>query len=451
MNDKSEEIAPKTPEEEGEIIELDGTIPEEVENPDEIVIEDEESDEEAETEPAREIICKISFSSKDNYKSFKDVLKKCIGNTIDADFQESEESNELTVLKVPELSFLIDATPVADKVKIPSYKRCWKDVYNGLDETPAPENDAALNKANNPNVCFNCSSADHSIKDCPEEKDIDRIRKAKKLMMSKKDFHKLTRYHVDANQAYADLQPGKISSELSKALGLKKKELPSFFFRMRLFGYPEGWLKAAEIQDSGITMITGNGETKSTGDDSIRYDESKIISYPGFNECPGKDYHDDFKYFNVPKWEKKFSRETFIENLGEKVVQSTNVPKRAKMEFPVNHEDHENIEEASEAETTVKEEGEQNDEENPASPSPTTDNNEELPQTPASNKASISIDFGTPLLKFSPYDNLPPGSNFQVGVSDVINFENLPDSTGTYEKMEKIIKKVRTEVKKLNS
>lgn len=118
----------------------------------------------------------------------------------------------------------------------------------------------------------------------------------------------------------------------------------------------------------------------------------------------------------------------------------------------VQEDDDTNMDLAAEADATqpaeVKEEGE---EEEPTSPKSTTDNTQDLPTTPASNKASISIDFGTPLLKFSPYDILPPGSNFQVGVSDVIAFENLPDSTGTYDKMEKIIKKVRNEVKRLNS
>lgn len=116
------------------------------------------------------------------------------------------------------------------------------------------------------------------------------------------------------------------------------------------------------------------------------------------------------------------------------------------MEFPVGQEDGD-IDEASDNEKTQVEE----DDDQPQSPKPSADTTQDLPQTPASTKASISIDFGTPLLKFSPYDNLPPGANFQVGVSDVINFENLPDSTGSYEKMEKIIKKVRTEVKKFNS
>lgn len=58
---------------------------------------------------------------------------------------------------------------------------------------------------------------------------------------------------------------------------------------------------------------------------------------------------------------------------------------------------------------------------------------------------------GTPIIKFSPYDNLPNGENFKVGVSDVINFENLPDSTGKYENMKELIKKVRTVIHKLHS
>lgn len=446
MNENSEHFERRTPEEEGEIIELDDTIGDEIENPEEIEISDHEENEvdiSEDHESDKDVICKITFPSKEQYTSFKDILKKSIGNSIDAVFSESEETNELTVTKVPELSFLIDTTPVADKVKIPSYKRCLQDIYNGTDDTSSAVTDAAPEKATKISVCFNCSSTEHSMRDCPEEKDFERIRKARKLMMNKK----LTRYHVDTNQAYANLCPGKISDELSKALGLKKKELPSFFFRMRLFGYPEGWLKAAQIQESGIAMINGNEDTKAANNDSVRYDESKIISFPGFNETPGNDYHDDFKYFNVPKWEKRFSREAFINNLGEKVVQSTNIPKRAKMEFPVTNED-DNMELDTDSDTNPP--TQDKDQESPKSPQQSIAVIQDIPQTP-SNKASISIDFGTPILKFSPYEKLPPGSNFQVGVSDVIAFENLPDSTGTYEKMEKIIKKVRTEVKKFSS
>lgn len=58
---------------------------------------------------------------------------------------------------------------------------------------------------------------------------------------------------------------------------------------------------------------------------------------------------------------------------------------------------------------------------------------------------------GTPLLKFSVYEKLPVGDNFKKGVSDVINFENLPDSTGKFEKMKDLLKNVRVQMDKLQN
>lgn len=59
------------------------------------------------------------------------------------------------------------------------------------------------------------------------------------------------------------------------------------------------------------------------------------------------------------------------------------------------------------------------------------------------------VHMGTPILKFSPYDTLPRNENFKVGISDVINFENLSNSTGQYVKMQKVLRKVRTAVNKM--
>lgn len=53
--------------------------------------------------------------------------------------------------------------------------------------------------------------------------------------------------------------------------------------------------------------------------------------------------------------------------------------------------------------------------------------------------------FGCPVVpSFSPFNTLPAGEKFQEGVCDVIAFENLAESTGKYEKMKVLIKKVRT-------
>lgn len=60
--------------------------------------------------------------------------------------------------------------------------------------------------------------------------------------------------------------------------------------------------------------------------------------------------------------------------------------------------------------------------------------------------------FGTPVLKStSPYLRLPNPHNFSKDVSPVINFENLPNSTGKYEQMTDVLQKVRTTLKNLQN
>lgn len=70
---------------------------------------------------------------------------------------------------------------------------------------------------------------------------------------------------------------------------------------------------------------------------------------------------------------------------------------------------------------------------------------EESPVT----KSARQSNFGTPILKSnSPYSRLPHLANFTKDVAcNIIHFENLPNSTGKYEKMRKILKKVRSDVK----
>lgn len=61
-------------------------------------------------------------------------------------------------------------------------------------------------------------------------------------------------------------------------------------------------------------------------------------------------------------------------------------------------------------------------------------------------------DYGTPILKSkSPYSKLPCLDNFTKDVSPVINFENLPNSTGKYEQMTEILSKVRNKMKHLQN
>lgn len=65
----------------------------------------------------------------------------------------------------------------------------------------------------------------------------------------------LSRYHVEDEQKYGHLIPGRISSQLRYALGLKRNELPLHIYQMRKLGYPPGWLEEARISHSGISMF----------------------------------------------------------------------------------------------------------------------------------------------------------------------------------------------------
>lgn len=62
-----------------------------------------------------------------------------------------------------------------------------------------------------------------------------------------------------------------------------------------------------------------------------------------------------------------------------------------------------------------------------------------------------TTNFGTPILKSaSPYNHLPNPINFSKNVCEVINFENLPNSTGKYKQMVGILEKVRNTLRNLH-
>lgn len=47
------------------------------------------------------------------------------------------------------------------------------------------------------------------------------------------------------------------SEELLSALGVDGNKLPPLIYRMRQLGYPPGWLKEAEVENSGLKLYDG--------------------------------------------------------------------------------------------------------------------------------------------------------------------------------------------------
>ncbi|XP_054519713.1 zinc finger CCHC domain-containing protein 8 isoform X3 [Pan paniscus] len=113
------------------------------------------------------------------------------------------------------------------------------------------------------------------------------------------------RYHAEeVEERFGRFKPGVISEELQDALGVTDKSLPPFIYRMRQLGYPPGWLKEAELENSGLALYDGkdgtDGETE-VGEiqqnKSVTYDLSKLVNYPGFNISTPRGIPDEWRIF----------------------------------------------------------------------------------------------------------------------------------------------------------
>ncbi|XP_050322842.1 zinc finger CCHC domain-containing protein 8 homolog [Bactrocera neohumeralis] len=510
---------------------------------------------------------KISNSENTTVSSINAyIAKQSAANHSDDELSDCEEAVSITEVAPerhmseneddsPDLDlaslFTIDTSgsKKLDTQCVPSYKRSIKDVLN--EESSArkrqklEEVENECQRVRTTVACFNCGVNGHSLRECPKPRNNARINRAKLA-------RKQERYHIDIEQRFGHLRPGKISDKLQTALGLKRGELPFFFYRMRKLGYPPGWLEEAKVVHSGISLINSDGdavmaseEENSQESDEIKYDISKIVDFPGFNVDPGPNFYDDYKHHNVPPLSRHQRKEEFIKKLGSNVVkgykhkrlkslpQTTNVAEiktsildNADMEIEDDVAINENVvftrpppppEPANDIKppppptspddaTTSATNEESSSAANERTCSPTLDYLEERKQkllaelksglcdidslsSSSATEESLALEssnneaktseiskpknmdeihtvepttptpldiikeshMGTPVLQFSPYEKLPAGDNFKVGVSDVINFENLPDSTGKYEQMKEVIKKVRNIVTKLHN
>ncbi|CAJ0966143.1 unnamed protein product [Ranitomeya imitator] len=113
------------------------------------------------------------------------------------------------------------------------------------------------------------------------------------------------RYHVEeVAQRFGKFKPGNISEGLQEALGISDRHLPPFIYRMRQLGYPPGWLKDAELENSGLSLYDGKDssdgeivEEAITKKNQVSYDVSKLISFPGFNTQALPGVSDDWRNF----------------------------------------------------------------------------------------------------------------------------------------------------------
>ncbi|KAM5311406.1 zinc finger CCHC domain-containing protein 8 isoform 2-T2 [Glossophaga mutica] len=157
--------------------------------------------------------------------------------------------------------------------------------------------------------CFNCGSEEHQMKDCPMPRNAARISEKRKEYLDAcgeaSGQGAQQRYHSDeVEERFGRFKPGVISEELQDALGVTDKSLPPFIYRMRQLGYPPGWLKEAELENSGLALYDGkdgaDGETEAgeiQQNQNVTYDLSKLVNYPGFNISTPRGIPDEWRMF----------------------------------------------------------------------------------------------------------------------------------------------------------
>uniref|UniRef100_A0A3Q4HPC2 Zinc finger CCHC domain-containing protein 8 n=1 Tax=Neolamprologus brichardi TaxID=32507 RepID=A0A3Q4HPC2_NEOBR len=194
---------------------------------------------------------------------------------------------------------LVNENPqLTDGWDVPTYQQ----VFNQVIGTDGQE--IEMKDKRPKSMCFNCGSSSHQLRDCPKPKDMAAINERRKEFNQSNNqaMQSNQRYHADeVEERFAKYKPGVMSEELLTALGIDENTLPPLIYRMRQLGYPPGWLKEAEMENSGLSLYDGNGNdgtgTDNTNSQNLSYDVSKLVDFPGFNVAAPHKMKDEFMHY----------------------------------------------------------------------------------------------------------------------------------------------------------
>nr|XP_012147322.1 PREDICTED: zinc finger CCHC domain-containing protein 8 homolog isoform X2 [Megachile rotundata] len=346
---------------------------------------------------------------------------------------ESEDSQDI----ICDTLFTVDTQPkIKDDFDVPTYGKKYENAFEKVQhKSDSPKKNDCSRKL----MCFNCLE-NHNLRDCPNPRNQTNIDKNRKNFNMKNS--RALRYHLEDDQKFGHLIPGQLSSNLRKALGLKSNELPKHIYRMRELGYPPGWLEEARLQHSGLSLFNSDGVPEDDPNDEPgeiiegdrdQYDIRKIYDFPGFNVPPPPGTHDEES--KSPSSRANSPSLSDLENMKKQLLVELQ---------ETNSQSNSDISSKSNSSNSVSKSD---------MPPPSNE------VTPESNRIRTrtscgsvkSVDLGTPVLQStSPYSKLPSSEKFSKDICDVINFENLPNSTGKYKQMSGVLQKVRTKLAKLH-
>lgn len=206
-------------------------------------------------------LVQLIFKDSTTFEELHSLIGKCVRDAlfelkkpVNVIVNRTENSVQIVEIRSNDNEdsiFMVDTLPTdnTNTAEIPDYDSSA--IILNDDEITTNDGDADDGGRPRGGNCWNCGG-DHTMKDCKEKRDPAAISRAKAQFMQKT---RVERYHLDNEQKYSHLLPGKISNNLRDALGLRSRELPLFIYKMRLYGYPEGWLEEAKINHSGLSLI----------------------------------------------------------------------------------------------------------------------------------------------------------------------------------------------------
>uniref|UniRef100_A0A1A7Z5H5 Zinc finger CCHC domain-containing protein 8 n=1 Tax=Iconisemion striatum TaxID=60296 RepID=A0A1A7Z5H5_9TELE len=192
---------------------------------------------------------------------------------------------------------LVNENPqLTDGWDVPTYQQVFNQVIG------ADGQEIEMKDKRPKSMCFNCGGSSHQLRDCPKPKDMAAINERRKEFNQNNNqaVQSNQRYHADeVAERFAKFKPGVISDELLTALGVEANTLSPLIYRMRQLGYPPGWLKEAEMENSGLSLYDGKDDNETHGSTSqnISYDVSKLVDFPGFNMPTPHKIKDEFMHY----------------------------------------------------------------------------------------------------------------------------------------------------------
>ncbi|XP_042212398.1 zinc finger CCHC domain-containing protein 8 homolog isoform X3 [Homarus americanus] len=219
------------------------------------------------------------------------------------------DGDEISILET------VEHEPQAALDVVPSYETDFAGVLSDIEYSMLTGK--KIKEPRQKKNCFNCLG-DHNLSECKERHDLGKIAENRRKLINFRVS--AVRYHEDTENKYGHYQPGKISENLRHALGLKPNQLPLFIYRMRVLGYPPGWLLDAEVHKANVRMFDASGESVSHPDTEdgeaepnlVKYKPERLVSFPGFNDPVPQGVRDEYQEYSFPPLQPCHQRSEFL-------------------------------------------------------------------------------------------------------------------------------------------